>query len=80
MADKKIIKKEISAVHWLLLSTSKLLIGVGLGLIIATHFWYVQPYWYLMVFIGAAVLILTFYNLMKIEGTEEIKLKKKLKK
>ena len=80
MADKKTIKKEISVVHWLLLTTSKLLIGIGIGLIIATHFWYAQPYWYLLILLGAVILIPTLYNLMKIEKREEIQLKKRLKK
>lgn len=74
------IKKEISAVHWLLLTTSKLLIGIGIGIIIATHFWVAQPYWYLIILVGAVILIPTLYNLVKLEGKEEIKLKKRLKR
>ena len=79
MLNKKIIKKEISVLDFLLLTTSKLLIGVGIGLVIATHYYYVQPYWYLLVIFGAIILILTLYNLMKIEEVEEIRLKKRLK-
>jgi hypothetical protein len=80
VVDKKIIKKEISVVHWLLLTTSKLLIGIGIGVIIATHFWYAQPYWYLIIIIGALILIPTLYDLMKFESKEEIILEKTLKK
>ena len=35
MVNKKLIKREISAIHWLLLTTSKLLIGIGIGVIFA---------------------------------------------
>jgi ABC-type microcin C transport system permease subunit YejE len=80
MFNKKIIKKEVSVLHFLLLTTSKVLIGIGIGLIIATYFWFAQPYWYLLILIGAAILIPTLYNLMKAEEKEEITLEKKLKK
>lgn len=80
MVNKKLIKREISAIHWLLLTTSKLLIGIGIGVIFATHFWYAQPYWYLIIIIGVIILIPTLYSLMKMEDKEEIILKKKLKK
>ena len=77
---KKIIKKEISLIHFLLLTTSKLLIGVGIGLMIATHYWYVQPYWFILILIGAIILLPILYYLMMTEGKEEIELKNELKK
>lgn len=80
MLNKKIIKKEISVIHFILLLISKLLIGMGLGIIIASQFWHAQPYWYILIIVGAIILIPTLYTLMKCEVKEEVKLKKKLKK
>jgi hypothetical protein len=80
MLDKKIIKKEISVLHFLLLATSKLLIGIGIGLVIATHYWFIQPLWFLMIITGGAILIPTLYHLTKAEVREEVKLTGKLKK
>jgi amino acid transporter len=78
--DKKLIKKEISALHWLFLTTSKLMIGIGIGMIFATYIWSAQPYWYLLILLGALILAITLYTLAKAEEKEEIVLKKKLKK
>jgi hypothetical protein len=80
MLDKKLIKKEVSVLHFLLLTTSKLLIGIGLGLMIASHYWFAQPYWYLIILVGAIILIPTLYKLMAAEEKEEIVLKKRFKK
>jgi hypothetical protein len=78
--DNKIIIREISLLQFLLMTTSKLLIGIGLGLIIATNFWYAQPYWFLLIIIGAIILLPTLYSLMRIEGKKEISLIKKVKR
>lgn len=80
MLEKKLIKKEVSVLNFLLLTTSKLLIGIGLGLIIASHYWFAQPYWYLIILVGAIILIPTLYKLTAAEEKEEIVLKKRLKK
>jgi type III secretory pathway component EscT len=80
MLNKKIIKKEISLFHFLLLTTSKLLIGIGLGLIIATYYWFIQPCWFLIILAGGIILLLTLYHLMKAEEKKEVKLISKLKK
>ena len=80
MTSKKLIKKEIKAIHWTLLVTSKLLIGIGIGMVIASHFWHSQPYWFIVLIIGATILIPTLYHLTRIEAEEEKELKKKLKK
>ena len=77
---KKLIKKEISLLHFLLLATSKLLIGIGIGLIISSYFWYAQPYWFILILIGAAILIPTLLFLMKNEEVEELNLKRELNK
>ena len=79
MLDKRIIRREISLLHFLLLLTSKLLIGAGIGMIIATHYFYAQPYWYLAIIAGALILAFTLYNLMKAEAKEEIELEKRVK-
>ena len=80
MPNKKLIKKEISAIHWLFMITGKLLIGIGIGVLIATHYWHAQPYWFLMILVGAAILIPTLLSIMKIEEKEELKLSKELRK
>lgn len=78
MLNKKFIRKEISVLHFLLMLTGKLLIGIGIGIIIATHYWHAQPYWYLLAAVGVLILIPTLYSLMKIEAKEEMELKKKV--
>jgi len=78
MVNRKLIKKEISALHFLFLATSKLLIGIGIGLVIATHYYFIQPYWYLWIIVGVILLAPTLYYLMKEESQEELKLKRKL--
>ena len=78
--DNKIIIKEISLLQFLLMTTSKLLIGIGLGLIIATNFWYAQPFWFILIIAGAIILIPTLYSLMRIEGKKEIRLMKSIKR
>ncbi|MGM5488845.1 MAG: hypothetical protein ACQESG_07900 [Nanobdellota archaeon] len=79
MARKKLIKKEVTALHWLFLTTSKLLIGIGIGVIIATQFYFAQPYWYLIIIFGALIMVPTLYHLTLLEEKKEMKLKKKLK-
>ena len=78
--DKKIIIKEVSLIHFLLLTTGKLMIGIGIGLMIASHYWYVQPYWFLVLILGLVILIPLLYRLMRAESKEEISLIKKIKK
>ena len=78
MPNKNLIKKEISALHFLFLTTGKLLIGIGIGLVVATHYYFIQPYWYLWVIVGVVLLIPTLNYLMKEESQEELKLKNKL--
>jgi len=78
MLNRKLIKREISTLHFLFLVTSKLLIGIGIGLVIATHYYFIQPYWYLWVIVGVVLLIPTLNYLMKEESQEELKLKNKL--
>jgi len=77
---KALLKKEISAIHWLFLITGKLLVGVGIGIILATHVWFVQPYWYFLLLLGLIVVGLTLYNLERIEVKQETKLKARTEK
>ena len=79
MLHKKVIRREVSLVHFLLLTTSKILIGVGIGIAFATRVYYVQPYWYLIILAGVMVMAPILYDLMKAETKEELKLKRKLK-
>ena len=72
--NKRIIGKEISLLHFLLLLTGKLFIGVGIGIMIAS---YALPYSFPLIFIGVLILLPTLYYLFKFE--EEIKLKRTLK-
>ncbi len=74
--DKKIIRKEISLLHFVLLLTGKLFIGVGIGIMIASS---ALPYSFPLILIGVAVLLPTLYHLLKIEKKEEVVLKKKLR-
>lgn len=80
MLNKKIIKKEVSVLHYLLLTTSKVMIGVGIGLGIASYYLYLQPYWIIILVLGLAILLPTLYILTKIENKEEAKLQKKMKR
>ena len=80
LLKKKIIKKEISILHFLVMTTSKLLIGIGLGILIVNYYWFLHPYWYIIILIGSLILIPTLYYLTITEEKEEIKLKKELKK
>lgn len=80
MLNKKLLKKEITLLHYLILSTSKLLIGIGVGIAIASYYFFFQPYWYVLIIIGALMLFFMLYFLMKAEVNEEIKLEKKLRK
>ncbi len=75
--QKKIIKKEISLIHFLFLTTSKLAIGIGVGASISKVAF---PYSYPLVVLGVSILLPTLIYLMKEEKKEEDFLKKKLKK
>jgi len=77
LLHKKIIKKEISLIHFIFLTTSKLAIGIGIGIHISNVAF---PYSYPFVVFGASLLLPTLIHLMKEERKEEIFLKKKLKK
>jgi hypothetical protein len=77
---KRMIKREIRVVHFLLLTTSKILIGVGIGLVLASYFWFAQPYWYFFILIGALILIPMLMVLMKDETVEERQLKREIGK
>jgi hypothetical protein len=76
---KPFLKREITFLHFMLLATSKLLIGIAIGLILASSVWFVQPYWYLILIVGALILIPTLYVLMQDEKSEEDRLKKELR-
>ncbi|MGM5484199.1 MAG: hypothetical protein ACQER9_04775 [Nanobdellota archaeon] len=80
MKRKKLLKKEMSVLHFILMTTGKLLIGIGIGLVVATNFWFAQPYWYFIILIGAIILLPTLYSLFMVEEKEEKILEKKLKK
>jgi F0F1-type ATP synthase assembly protein I len=73
---KKIILREISLVHFLLLATGKIFVGIGIGILITS---YALPYSYPLIIIGVLILLPGFYNLFKLENFEESQLKKKLK-
>ena len=75
---KSFIKTEISIIHFLFLITSKLLIGIGLGVLLVTKVWFAQPYWYIIVLLGVLILIPSLYYLMKVEAKKEINLRKKI--
>ena len=59
---KKIIKKEISLIHFIFLTTSKLAIGIGIGIHISNVAF---PYSYPFVVFGASLLLPTLIHLMK---------------
>ena len=77
LLQKKIIKKEISLIHFLFLTTSKLAIGIGVG---ASFSKVAFPYSYPLVVLGVSILLPTLIYLMKEERKEEKLLEKKLKK
>lgn len=74
---KKIIRKEINLFHYLMLTTGKLLVGMGIGTLIVQ---YAFPYSYPLIIIGALILIPSLYYLFRFEKKEEKTLKKKLRK
>lgn len=82
--EKRLLKKEVTVLHLLLIGTSKLMMGIGLGLIIASKFWYVPVHFHNfglpLIFVGGVVLLITLYFLMKIEVKEETELESELKK
>ncbi|MGM5484505.1 MAG: hypothetical protein ACQEP1_01385 [Nanobdellota archaeon] len=80
MLKKKIIKKEISLLHFLLLLTSKIFIGIGIGLIISSYVWIAQPVWYIFIILGGGVLFYTLHHLMMAEESKESELEKKVKR
>ena len=77
LLQKIIIKKEIKLIHFLFLATSKLAIGIGIGM----HFSKVAfPYSFPLVALGASLFLPTLIYLMKEERKEEKVLKRKLKR
>lgn len=73
MTKKSFIKKEITLFHFLMLTTSKLLVGAGVGLWI---FHAGFPYTYPLIVIGAVILIPSLYFLFKKEKIKDEKLEK----
>lgn len=80
MLNKKLIRKEISVLQFILLFTGKVMIGVGIGIALASYYLYLQPLWVIIIMVGLLILLPTLYFLTKLEAKEEIILKKKLKK
>jgi len=81
--NKRLVKKEITLLHLLLIGTSKLIMGIGLGLIIAAKFWYLPMHFHTfglpLIILGGVVLLLTLYFLMELEVKEETELEHELK-
>ncbi len=77
MASKLMIKKEISLIHLLMLLTSKLFIGISIGLSFSD---FALPYSYILFIIGFLLFLPNISFLFKEERIIEKKLKKKLKK
>ena len=73
--NKKIIKKEISLLHFLFLLTSKLAIGVGIGLSFSD---FALPYSYPLIMLGTLILLPTLNYLMKEERNEVKSLNKRM--
>ena len=73
---KKIIKKEITILHFFLLATGKLFIGVAIGIMIAQ---YALPYSFPLLVLGAAILLPVLYSLFKEENEEDKILRKEIK-
>ena len=78
MASAETIKKELSLLHVTLLTTGKLLMGIGIGIGIASHIFYAQPYWYVFILLGALVLLPVLYHILKAEAMTEEKLIRKV--
>lgn len=73
---KKLLQREIQTLDWTILVTAKILTGIGIGLLIATTFWYAQPYWYVFILAGGILLLLVLYRLLQAEVRTEEKLRK----
>ncbi len=74
--NRLLIKKEISLVHLAALLTSKLFIGISIGLFFSDL---ALPWSYPILLVGVLIFLPAVYKLFKIETTEEKVLKKKLK-
>ena len=77
LLQKKIIRREISVLHFFLLLTGKLMMGISIGLSFTEIAF---PYSYPLFFLGISMVLPTLNYLMKEEIDEEKVLKKKLKK
>ncbi len=77
LLNRKIIKKEVSLLHYLLLFTGKLFIGIGIGAIISA---YALPFSFPIILIGVLILLPLTYYLFKAEKKKETELEKQLKK
>jgi len=77
MLNKKIIKKEITLLHYIMLTTSKLLIGIGIGIWIAQAGF---PYTVPIIMAGVLILMPSLYFLFKEEKIIDEKLEKDLEK
>ena len=76
MLFKKFLKKEVTVLHYILLSMSKIFIGLGIGIYIAD---YAAPFSLPLILIGGLVLLPTLNYLLTVEEKEEVKFEKKLK-
>jgi len=74
--EKKIIRKEIKLIHFILSTTGKLFIGIGIGILISN---WALPFSIPLIIIGVLILLPTLHFLFKEEKEEEQDLKKKLK-
>ncbi len=65
------IKREISYLNVLIFALGKLAIGIGIGIVLATKFLYIQPYWYVIFLVGAVLLLFSIHLLIKVSETAE---------
>ena len=77
MASKLMIKKEITLLHLLMLLTSKLFIGISIGLAFSD---FALPYSYVLFIFGFLLLLPNISFLFKEQRIIEKNLKKRLKK
>lgn len=52
MLNNKLIRREISILDYLMLTTGKVLVGIGIGIVFVSHFFYAQPYWFVWIIAG----------------------------
>lgn len=57
----------LSRMQLTLLLTGKLILGVGFGVVIASHFYYAQPYWFILVLIGVLLIYPVLFSLYRFE-------------